>query len=83
MEDIDFDIYLKGDKIILDDKECSLKDLKENIIKLFKEDLIDEIEYYLDLYEKEVKGSDKKLLDYLKVFDQKDIYKFLDYLDNL
>ena len=83
LEDIDFDIYLKGDKIILDDKECSLKDLKENIIKLFKEDLIDEIEYYLDLYEKEVKGSDKKLLDYLKVFDQKDIYKFLDYLDNL
>lgn len=83
LEDVDFDIYLKGGKIKLNDKDVTLLELKNEIIKFFKDDIIEEIEYYIDLYQKGVKDSDKKLMKILTVFDQKDLNKFLDYLDSL
>jgi hypothetical protein len=81
--EFDFDIYLTGDKIRANDKEMTLTQLKSEIIKFFKDDIIEEIEYYIDLYQKGVKDSDKKLMEILTVFDQKDLNKFLDYLDSL
>ena len=83
LEDVDFDIYLHGGKIKLNDKDVTLLELKNEIVKFFKDDIIEEIEYYIDLYQKGVKGSDKKLMEILTVFDQKDLNKFLDYLDSL
>ena len=83
LEDTDFDIYLQGDKIKLNDDNISLSQLKEEIMKFFKDDIIEEIEYYIDLYHKKVKNSDKKLMEILNIFDQKNLNKFLDYLDSL
>lgn len=83
LEDFDFDIILKGDNIIYDGSTMDYDSLLNIIIKTFRDDIIDEIEYYLDLSEKGVKSSTKSLNELLKSFGQTDPYIFLDYLDSL
>jgi hypothetical protein len=83
LEDVDFDIYLKGDKIIINDKESTLSDLRLEIMKFFKDDILDELDYYIDLYKKQVKDADKKIIALMKVFNQNDLNKFIETLENL
>jgi hypothetical protein len=80
LEDFDFDIYLQGDKIKFDNRYVSLDVLKSEIIRFFKDDIIEEIEYYIDLKTKDVKNSDKNINDILNIFGQKDINRFLSIL---
>lgn len=83
LEDVDFDVYLKGDKIILNDEESSLEDLKKEIMTFFKDDLLDEIDYYIDLYKKEVKGADVKLVSMYKTFGYTNLNKLINELESL
>lgn len=83
LADVDFDIQLKGDKIFLDDEEYSMEELKEEIIYQFAEDILEEVEYYMDLYEKGVKNSEKKLNALLKVFNKSDLNKFIEELEEI
>jgi len=81
LEDIDYDIYLDGDKILKDGKIITLSDLIDDVVGFFRDDLIEEIEYYLDLIEDGEKSYQKKIDMILKVFKQKDINYFLNYLN--
>jgi hypothetical protein len=83
LADIDFDIELRGDNIYLDDEKVTMSDLKDNVLYEFAEDILDEIEYYLDLYEKGVKNSDKKLNLILDIFDKSDLNKFIEELEEI
>jgi hypothetical protein len=83
LEDVDFDIYLKGDKIIINDKESTLSELRLEIMKFFKDDILDELYYYIDLYKKEVKGADKKIVSLMRAFDQKDLNDFIGVLKKI
>lgn len=83
LDDVDFDIQLKGDKIFLYDEEYSIAELKEEIIYQFAEDILEEVEYYMDLYEKGVKDSDKKLNALLKVFNKTDLNGFIKELEDI
>jgi hypothetical protein len=82
LEDVDFDIYLKGDKIVMNNREYTLVDIKLEIMKFFKDDILDELDYYIDLYKKKVNGADKKIISLMRVFDQKDLNKFIEILEN-
>lgn len=87
LDDVDFNIELRGDKIFLDsvlgDEEFTLQDLKQEILFEFAEDILDETEYYMDLYQKGVKDSDKKLNALLKVFNKTDLNKFIEELEEM
>jgi hypothetical protein len=83
LADVDFDIQLKGDKIFLDDEEYSIGELKEEIIYQFAEDILEEVEYYMDSYQKGVKGAEKKLNALLKVFNKSDLNKFIEELEDI
>ena len=83
LEDFDFDIQLRGDKIFLEDDEYSIQELKEEIIYEFAEDILEEIEYYMDSHEKGVKDSKKKLNALLKVFNKSDLNKFIKELEDI
>jgi hypothetical protein len=76
LEDFDIDIFIKNGKIIQNDKEISMFQLKNKILNIFSKDILDEIEYYEDLVKKKVKGSEEKIKNILKVFGQNDINKF-------
>lgn len=75
LEDFDFDIQLVGSKIILNDKELSMSELKKNILDVFVDDIIEEVEYYLYLIDedKDDKNSIKRLNDILRVFGCKNV----------
>jgi len=64
LEDYDFDIYLDGDKIIKDNKKINLNDLKKEIINIFKEDIIEEFEYYK---ENGMEDKSKEILKFLNL----------------
>jgi hypothetical protein len=83
LEDVDFDVYLKGDKILLNNEESSMSDLKTEIMTFFKDDLLDEIDYYIDLYKKEVKGADVKLVAMYKTFGYNNLNKLIKDLESL
>jgi hypothetical protein len=83
LADVDFDIQLKGDKIFLEGDEYSIQELKEEIIYQFAEDILEEIEYYMDSHQKGVKGSEKKLNALLKVFNKSDLNKFIEELEDI
>jgi hypothetical protein len=83
LADVDFDIQLKGDKIFLDNDEYSIQELKEEIIYQFAEDILEEIEYYMDSHQKGVKGAEKKLNALLKVFNKSDLNKFIEELEDI
>jgi hypothetical protein len=73
LEDYDFDVYLVGSKIILNEKEVSMSELKKEIIDIFANDIIEEVEYYLDLIEDGDKKAIKSLNDILNIFNCKSI----------
>lgn len=79
LDDFDFDIYISGSKIILNEKEVSLDQLIDSVIRNFKEDIIGEIEYYSKLEDDE----DDTIGDILSAFNQSDAEKFLNYLYKL
>lgn len=83
LEDVDFDIQLRGDKIFLEEDEYSIGELKDEIMYEFAEDILEEVEYYMDLYEKGVKDSEKKLNALLKVFNKSDLNKFIEELEDI
>ena len=83
LDDYDFDIDLRGDKIYVEDEELTMQELKQEIIYDFAEDIVEEIEYYMDLHEKGVKDSDKKINAILKVFGKNDLNKFIEELDDM
>ena len=77
LEDVDFDIYLSGGSIKVNNKELSMSQLKDLIKDEFYDDIADELEYYLDLKSKGVKKSDDSINKICKIFNISDVSKFL------
>lgn len=71
LEDYDLDVYLKDDKIIIDNKELSFDDLKKYVLKTFKNDIIEDMNYYIDEYNKGDKESIDYIISILTAFDEK------------
>lgn len=70
LEEVDFDVFIVGDKIKLNEKEVSLEELKTAVFNEFKEDIKDELEYYIDLYARKVEGAEKNIMDLYKMFGE-------------
>jgi hypothetical protein len=73
LEDFDFDIYLVGKDIIVNDEVVSIDKLKMILLDVFKEDILEQIEYYLDLIKRNIKGGKKSLDEILDLFDCEDV----------
>jgi len=73
LEDFDFDIYLVGKDIIVNDEVVSIDKLKIILLDVFKEDILEQIEYYLDLIKRNIKGGKKSLDEILDLFDCEDV----------
>lgn len=71
LEDYDLDVYLKGNKIIIDNKKLSIDDLKNYILKEFKDDIIENINYYIDEYKNGDEESIELIIEILSIFDEK------------
>lgn len=71
LEDYDLDVYLKGNKIIIDNKELSFDDLKNYVLKEFKDGIIEDINYYIDEYKNGDEESIEQIIDILSTFDEK------------
>lgn len=80
LEDIDFDIYLNGSKIILNEEEVTMSDLLENVYEIFAEDIIEEILHYQELSKGGLESANKNLSEFKKVFKQKNLDEFINYL---
>jgi hypothetical protein len=77
LEDVDFDIFLSGGSIKVNNKDLSMSQLKDLIKDEFYDDIADELEYYLDLKSKGVKKSDDSINKICKIFNINDVSKFL------
>ena len=77
LEDVDFDIFLSGGSIKVNNKDLSVPQLKDLIKDEFYDDIADELEYYLDLKSKGVKKSDDSINKICKIFNINDVSKFL------
>lgn len=77
LDDLDFNIQLSGNDILIDGKIVPMKGLLEIVIRMFKDEIIDELEYYIS------KGKDKQIKSMLNILDQKDVDSFLEHLSKL
>jgi hypothetical protein len=77
LEDVDFDIFLSGGSIKVNNKDLSMSQLKDLIKDEFYDDIADELEYYLDLKSKGVKKSDDSINKICKIFNINDVSKFI------
>lgn len=69
LEDFDFDIFLDGGSIKIDNKEVSISKLKDIIKKSFHDDIAEELEY--------LQHSDSKLKEFCNKLDIKNIDEYL------
>lgn len=74
LEDIDFDIFLEGNKIKYDNRYVSINELVEIIKNFFKSDIIDEIKYY---QKQGTKSSENILKQISTKFNISDLNKFI------
>jgi hypothetical protein len=81
LEDVDFDIFLSGGSIKVNNKDLSMSQLKDLIKDEFYDDIADELEYYLDLKSKGVKKSDDSINKICKIFNINDVSKFLNIIN--
>lgn len=77
LEDVDFDIFLDGGSIKVNNKSINMNELKDIIKSEFYDDIADELEYYLDLKQKGVKNADSNLKKIAKIFGISDIEDFI------
>ena len=83
LEDFDFDLIIDGNSIIYMNEKYDYNGILDIISKEFKDDIIDEVEYYLDLSEQGIKSGEVNLKKLLNHFNHKDPYEFLEYLENI
>jgi len=77
LEDVDFDIFLDGDSIKVNNKSINMTELKDIIKSEFYDDIADELEYYLDLKQKGVRKADSNIKKIAKIFGISDIEDFI------
>lgn len=74
VEDYDLHINLIGDKIIIDNNEISMNDLMNLILIEFSDDVIEEIDYYIE------NESNKEVSNILKIFGFKSVEKLKEFI---
>lgn len=82
LEDIDFDIYLSGSSIMVDEdgskKKVTMSELKIIILRVFRDDIVEELNYYIELSNNGVDEGKKSINKILSIFSCKDIwYQFV------
>jgi hypothetical protein len=83
LEDYDIDIYLEGDKIIYEENEFTIPEFKKEVLEIFYDDIVDDVEYYLELIEEDGdKEAVKSLMAMMSAFDCNTFKEFEDFLNN-